>query len=528
MRQVVANNSHIFVPGVVGFFVAMTIAWLRWPEPSMHDDFGSLLVASTLLEGRLTNPVPAAWQSMETFHVVFQPTYASKYPIGLGSALAIGKILFGTFAAGLWLCAGLASASIGFMISSHFPRRWAMAAGLMTATHPFWQNGWSQEFTNGWLTVSGTALVLGGLLRIRRSFRSTKIASSQMTGIVGLGCVLTMYSRPFEGGLVCGLLGLYFLPTLLRRKVYRVPQFWIATLPGMAVLASGVCFQLVINHSITGHAGQLPYQLHESQYGVAPVLIFQQPHEPTIGHRFPEQVKFHHGWSMNAYNRAASFTGYFDILRRRMKLLVCNWGNMLAAVPFGLLFLRPERRRFIGMLGIALIALLVINCIPWTITHYVSPLIPIAVFLVCCVAKGVVKRVTHALKLHGRSIQYEYAIVGSLVLFNVLSAGNIASARYLHREGWEVSWAEKRAEVIRQLEKQPTKHIVFVQYPDKYDFVNCEWVFNEANLEKAGVIWVRWGTNELNQRVIESYPDRTAWLMRFNEQSEPILSEFGL
>ncbi|MCY2985178.1 MAG: hypothetical protein NTY15_16255, partial [Planctomycetota bacterium] len=163
---------YVLIPGMTGFLIAMAIAWSRWPSPTMHDDFGNLLVASTLLEGRLSNPVPEAWESMETFHVVFQPSYASKYPIGLGFMLAVGKLIFGTFAAGLWLCAGLASASIAWMIAAHFPRRWAMASGMATATHPIWQNGWSQEFTNGWLAVTGTAIVLGGLLRIRRRFRS--------------------------------------------------------------------------------------------------------------------------------------------------------------------------------------------------------------------------------------------------------------------------------------------------------------------------------------------------------------------
>jgi hypothetical protein len=575
MNKKTLFHWYVLIPGLTGFLIAMAISWSRWPAPSMHDDFGNLLVASTLLEGRLSNPVPEAWESMETFHVVFQPSYASKYPIGLGFMLAVGKLIFGTFAAGLWLCSGLASAAIAWMIAAHFPRRWAMASGLATATHPFWQNGWSQEFTNGWLAVTGTALVLGGLLRIRSRFRRPSTAhkllnngalhrssttrklvnnlpsslscascdvsfkpsqgqcnekdyEATLTVIVGLGCIITLFSRPFEGGLVCGLLGLDFLPVLIRRQVYLDRRFWKAALPGAFILAAGIGFQLIINRSITGQVTQLPYQLHESQYGVAPVLIWQKPHEPSIGHRFTEQVVFHRGWSMNAYNQTASFSGYFTMLHQRMVFLVHHWGQMLACAPLGLLFLRPERRRLIGLIGLLLVAILVINCIPWAVPQYVSPLIPIAIFIGCSVSRGFIKRVGLSLRISNRPIRLEYAAFAFVLLLNTLGVLSIAYARSARSEGWEVSWAEKRVEIIRQLESHPQQDLVFVRYPANFDIVNSEWVFNDADIENTPVLWVRWGTTELNQRVTSAYPNRKVWLLQFNEKSEPMLSEFGL
>jgi hypothetical protein len=345
--------------------------------------------------------------------------------------------------------------------------------------------------------------------------------------MVGLGCVITMFSRPFEGGLVCGLLGLYFLPALIRRHVYIDRRFWKAAMPGALVLATGICCQLVINRSITGQATQLPYQLHESQYGVAPVLIWQKPHEPTMGHRFAEQVEFHRGWSMNAYNRTASFPGYFEMLHCRMVFLVNHWGQMLACAPLGVLLLRPERQRFIGMIGLLLIAILVINCIPWTVPQYVSPLIPIAIFIGCSVSRGFIKRVGQSLRISRRPIRLEYAAFVFVLLLNTFGVLSIAYARSSRSEGWEVSWAEKRVEIIRQLESQPQQDIVFVRYPPNFN-VHSEWVFNDADIQNTPVLWVRWGTTELNQRVTTAYPNRKVWLLQFNEKFEPILSESGL
>jgi len=498
----------------------------------MHDDFGNLLVATTLLEGRFANPVPSAWQSMETFHVVFQPSYASKYPVGLGVMFAIGKLLFGSFAAGLWLCAGLASSAIAWMIMAHFPRRWGLAAGMMTATHPYWQNGWSQEFTNGWLAVTGIAFVLGGLLRIRRSYRQTQLSNSSpslrssYTAMVGLGCVLTLFSRPFEGGLVCGLLGLYFLPILFTRGLYSDPRFWRAALPGIAVLSFGIGLQLVINQSITGQVLKLPYQLHESQYGVAPVLIWQKPHEPSLGHRFAEQVTFHRGWSMDAYHRVSSFNGYFEMLRRRLGFLVNHWGQLLAFAPVGLVVLRPERRRLMRMIGLLLIALLIINCIPWAVPQYVSPLIPVVLFVACSVARGLVKRVAKFLRLAKRPVGLEVALFASIILFQCCTAFSIAQARSSRGEGWETTWAEKRATILGRLSNQPGLDVVLVKYPAEYDVVNCEWVFNEANIEQSQVLWVRWGPKQMNEAVIHAYSKRRFWLLEFDEHSEPMLSRY--
>lgn len=389
--QSLSGYWWIALPGVVGFVVAMLIAWTRWPEPHMHDDFGNLLIASTLLEGRLTNPTPQAWESLETFHVVMQPTYASKYPIGLGAFLAIGKLILGSFAGGLWMCAGLASAAVAWMIAGVFPKRWACFSGLFTATHPYWQNGWSQEFTNGWLAVVGISCVVGGFFRlhrfarfhhfVRKTHQVPKVRGAILG--IGIGAVLVLVSRPFEGGVACLFLGCLFLSMLIQRGALRYFWFWKAAVPGISVLFAGIAFQLAINIAITGDWRKLPYQLHETQYGVAPVLIWQTPKEPSIGHRFPEQARFHYGWSMDAYNRTASWKGYMDMMQTRLWTLRNHWGIFVIAASCLALFLAKPRRLVWGLMAVACVALGIVNGIPWSVPQYVSPLIPIFLFLSC-------------------------------------------------------------------------------------------------------------------------------------------------
>jgi len=522
------EHLYAIVPGIVGFAVAMSIAFSRWPEPYMHDDFGNLLVASTLLEGRFSNPVPAAWQSLETFHVILQPTYASKYPIGLGAMMALGKLGFGTCAAGLWLCAGLASWSIAWMVAGHLPRRWAAFAGLFAATHPYWQNGWSQEYTNGWLSVAGVSMVLGGLLRVRRIARgdhSHMQRASSAIAMIGLGCALNLFSRPFEGGVVCGLLGLLCIPTWISRQLYLVRSFWSSAVGGTMILVAGIVVQLCLNQAITLKWHQLPYQLHELQYGVAPVLIWQKPHEPSLGHRFEEQRRFHRGWSMDAYRTTASWHGYLRMLQRRLIYLANHWGNFLAFAPIGLVFLPKERRHWIGFVGVLPVALLVINCIPWCVPQYVSPLIPIALFVGCCSTRGLLRRIAKkAVSIpDSRPVFLESIVFGVVLWMQCTSLFGIALARSQCGPGWETTWSERRAAILKDLQLQAGNDLVLVRYSPDHDVLN-EWVFNHADVSNAEVVWARWGSDALNKNLLKNYPGRRHWLLEWR-QGVPSLSE---
>lgn len=469
---------------------------------------------------------------METFHVVMTPTYASKFPLGPPFFLAMGKSLFGYYAGGLWLCSALATAATTWMLLACFSNRWATGIGMCVASHPSWQSGWSQEFTHGWLPLAGISLVLGGTLRLHRLLRQQTAKHeiiAQRTWQVALvaiafGCGLILFSRPFDGGIVCAMLVLSLVPPTL--KWFRQPtQEWPSifrflcstALPALSISIVFVGLQVVINVEVTGKWFQLPYQLHEKQYGVAPLFIWGTPNQPTLGHRFAELATYHQGYSLQSWNEARSVSGYMTQLGNRTGKILTHWGFGFAVVPMAILTWRKGRRRFGWLLVIAASALLVINLVPWVMPAYVASIIPLAILLFAFVLKRFATWIAtrfHSTKTKASlQLRAEWATLLCLFSCQLLALSYTCYARASYQAGWEPNWAQKRQDIIADLNTSSESHLILVQYDDGHD-VNEEWVYNEAELTNAKMVWGRFASADLNRQFIEGYPNRKVWLLK--------------
>ena len=529
----------IATPTLTAFTVAMLISLTRWPVPQMHDDFSNLLAADTLLHGRLANPTPLAFESMETFHVVMTPTYASKFPLGPAFFLAVGKLVMGDYACGLWLCSALATASITWMLLACFPARWASGMGICVAVHPSWQNGWAQDFTHGWLPLAGVALVLGGTLRLHRILRrtTTRMETSDLETanlktsnlqacqrsllLMAIGCSLVLFSRPFDGGIVCLMLIASLIPIVVRsfHHVSRAPWNLFRLLvpsvfPAFGVILVAMGLQLAANKLVTGQWHQLPYQLHEKQYGVAPLFIWGTPNEPTIGHRFEELSIYHQQYSLQSWSDSRSFAGYLSQLGNRSFHILIHWGVGFAILPMAILTWRTGRRQSGWLLAVALVAILAINCVPWVMPAYVASLIPIAILLFSFVLKRlstwIATRFQFQSTLSCSRRRVEFLILGFLFCCQSVALSYTCYARATNQPGWQLDWADERQRLVNRLRESDESHLILVEYQSGHN-VNEEWVYNEADIPNAKIVWGRFASTELNQHFVKSYANRKVW-----------------
>jgi len=493
--------------GTAALLIAAAVSWLVPFVPRVHDEFSYLLAADTLLHGRLANPAPEVWQPFQSFHILVEPAYASKYPLGLGACVALGRALFGLPIAGCWIAAGLCAASMMWMLAGVTSRRWATLGGLLVACHPAMQVVWSQSLMSGWLTAAGSALLIGGVLRLRRRFRWVAALNA------GAGVGLLALTRPYEG-LVATLLATLVLGLLWQgRRLTIGKQTAIAmrTMPVAAIpLAAALLAIALQNIAITGHVSRMSYQIHEQQYGVAPLFVFGQQHVPAMeaSGALPDVIRdYHYGWSLASYAERAGWQGWlWGIVETGSTM----WGFwvVLAIVPVLTIGFWWRYRLTRYLAGAVFAQMLLSALVCWVFPHYLSPMLP---WLVVLTVVGLRRIFRSFVKVNLLRMSQPQRFMGAILAVQLL----LLTINAVH-QGFDPlqEWAKRRATIASELSAQPGNHLVLVQYAPDHN-VHQEWVYNLADLEHGKVLWARGERDEWNARLQQHYQSsHTIWKLQ--------------
>src|SRR5579862_1473537 len=141
---------------------------LPLPTPKIDDEQSYLLLADTLLHGRLTNPTHPMWQHFDTIEVNMIPTYASVYPPVQGMFLAVGKLLSGSAFFGVMLGVAIMCGAICWMLQAWMGPRWALLGGLLAIMRFGTFSYWADSYMGGAPAAIGGALLLGAFARIKQ------------------------------------------------------------------------------------------------------------------------------------------------------------------------------------------------------------------------------------------------------------------------------------------------------------------------------------------------------------------------
>ena len=240
------------------------------PIPSIHDEFSHLLLSDTLAHGRMSNPTHPMWQHFESIHIIQQPTYSSMYPPAQGIFLAAGQVLFHEPWVGVLLSVGLMFAATCWMMQQWIPPTWAFYGTLIAIARIGVFGPWIDSYLGGAVSALGGALVIGSIPRLREA--GSKAIHSVL---FGLGIVILMNSRPFEGAFLTVGAVLYILPGLIQR--IRTGGFIASRTvwaPALVLVACGFFFTGYYSWKVTGSPLRMPYTVNRNTYGWPENLAF--------------------------------------------------------------------------------------------------------------------------------------------------------------------------------------------------------------------------------------------------------------
>jgi len=509
-----------FVLGVIVVRLAL-LPWIPVPFPVWHDEHSYLLASDTFAHGRLTNPSNPMWVHFETFHVNVQPTYQSMYPPGQGLALAAGQVLTGVPWVGVLLSTALMCGAIYWMLLGWLPAPWAWLGGAFACLRFGIFSYWMNTYYGGAVAALGGALVLGAFPRFRNE---PKI----QTGLIlACGLLIMANSRPLEGLLFSIPLVLALIGASIK-GIRNGKASWGATakvaLPALGLLAFSAAWMMYYNWRGTGNPLRMPYQVNYATYHISKPFPFQEPNPiPEYRHASmrmfyiyyelgPLLVYKYDPWTVIRHS-IGHYYGFFI------------WPFSLLIVPCVYAMWRSGMRVLLISMGL-LCANLFAQVWPAR-AHYAAP------------ATGAVCLMLLFSLRHFRNSQSSYAIWGSRALAIVFVAGMmIPIAETLgdpfmlrHNFLWQdtsgfgpapLPYQIRRAWVQSALEGRSGKHLVLVHYPldDTFD---QDWVYNDADIDHAHVIWARDMGYFKNKELLNYYSDRQAWYVDRGDPAPLIL-----
>ena len=501
---------------VVGLFAVLLRAaflpWLGASVPLIPDEYSLVLQAQTFVEGRLANPVHPMWPHLQGMHVNQIPAYASMYFPGRGLPMVPGILLFDSPWLGVWLSFVLFAMSTVWMLRGWMDPRWALLGGMLVVLRLGAASYWINSYWGGAFAATGAMLVFGALPRLVKRPRWS------IGLLLGLGALILMTTRPYEGAIFCAAAGLLFLPRLWRTGWPNLRL--VATRAGIPLAACVVLGALAItqyNEATTGDALTTPYDVNREMYAIAPAFLISPPvAQSDRSFAVPAHYPALYEEEAEEYLRAKDSTAYLLSLElRKLYLAFQFYVGFAMAIPF-LVGLWASRRD-LPVIGTMVAVFAGHTLTTWALAHYVAPIFPV---LLLITMRGLV--VLGRWTLADRPVGYVYSrgvflavAAPLLVLLSHLTTGRPAIA---HNSSdlpcCTLVQANEHSEVIERLKGLPGRDLVVVQHDAFYPF-RKEMAYNEPDIDASPVVFAHSLSEAADRRLLAYFRNRRLWTLRF-------------
>ncbi len=501
---------------------ALVAALTGAPEPIVHDEFAYLLAADTYASGRVTNPAHPMWEHFESLHVIQRPSYMAKYPPGQGLLLAVGQVTTGRPLTGVWLGVGLMCGAICWLLLGWLPYRWAVLGSALVLLQLGLLGYWAQSYWGGALAAAGGALLFGGLRRLldrhgaKRSVgpggsgarpgppSSVKPQRGSSWGLglaIGLGMAVLAITRPFEAVVVSLLATLLILQGLARAGDRRSLLLG-GILPAAAVLALTATSLAYTNWRVTGNVMRTPYTEYSEAYDPPYIFFLWKPATPPPPHQLFADME--QEWYFERHTKLRTLSGFLAEKKKLTSVSLFLLGPLIVALAFVPLAIRDRWVR----IALAICATVVIAnlAIPWTFSHYFAPVTGLAFFLT-------VSGLREAERALGGLARGRLGVGRGFVVFMVLLCAAFFAKRWVQHASAEPNAFEgQRRTVLEELAGHRGDQLVLVRYAEGHRW-NEEWVYNDADIDAASIVWARYLDDASNRRLLSYFAGRRAWVL---------------
>ena len=414
----------------------------------------------------------------------------------MGLVLAFGRLISGIPWTGVLLSTGAFCATCYWMLRGWVTPVWALFGGVLAVIEfgPLCQ--WTNSYWGGSLAATAGCLVFGALPR----FRQHKRVRDSL--LLGTGLAIHMLCRQFES---LFLLGAIFLFLKFARPL------WFAILPVLAV----TLLILLQNHSVTDSWTTLPEQLSRYQYGVPAALTIEANPTPHVD-LTPQQDMDYRAQALTHGSGGDSISKFLLRLEYRVRLYRFFFlPPLYIALLAFLSSLRDPNMRRVG-LTLAIFALGT-NFFPYLLDHYLAAVTCLFV-LVSITGLQQLSRIAIRASPVGQQITLVLTVLcladftGWYVLHLFESPSFYPILQY---ETWDVvnhQNPQRRIQVSQQLAGIKGALLVFVRYSPTHIYQN-EWVWNEADIDAARIVFARDLGPEEDQKLISYYPTRKVLLL---------------
>jgi hypothetical protein len=378
---------------------------------------------------------------------------------------------------------------------------------------------WADSYFGGALPAIGGALAVGALPRLRRRPRVGYAL------LLASGFAILANTRPFEGfffGLPIGVALVVWLPG--RKGPPFSATFRRIVLPTCLVLGLTAAAMGYYFWRVTGSPFRIPYQEAMGTHGLI-YFPWQRPQPPAFNHR--EMETFYLKYILGPYEEARTHPYIKGSLAIGL-LGLFYLGPLLTLPLVAWPATVPRSHPFLTEFGSRKTRFLLLSCLASSVGWLMPIYLPqphyaaastCAFYALSVQAMRRVWRWRHGGKPSGMILVASVPAIAVLMLILRVTVPILgipmqsADTPLAFVRTWcSPQPATSRTRAQEYLAGIPGRHLVLVRYKPDYDPVFNEWVYNDADIDNAAIVWAREMTSTENKEIIRYFKDRTVWL----------------